>query len=166
MFTLPYKDKGTGTGKEEVNLESESGAVASMDGETASMSGNSSSSDGDASSINGDSSSSEATQDLDNVKPACILVAEDTDSNFDLLEAILGKKHRLIRAHDGMEAVIMYDEVKPDLILMDIKCRIWMVWKLRKSFANYLQLFLLLLKVLLLTNRIGKRHKKPDAMIL
>ena len=121
MFTLPYKDKGTGTGKEEVNLESESGAVASMDGETASMSGNSSSSDGDASSINGDSSSSEATQDLDNVKPACILVAEDTDSNFDLLEAILGKKHRLIRAHDGMEAVIMYDEVKPDLILMDIK---------------------------------------------
>ena len=121
MFTLPYKDKGTGTGKEEVNLESESGAVASMDGETASMSGNSSSSDGDASSINGDSSSSEAIQDLDNVKPACILVAEDTDSNFDLLEAILGKKHRLIRAHDGMEAVIMYDEVKPDLILMDIK---------------------------------------------
>lgn len=121
MFTLPYKDKGTGTGKEEVNLESESGAVASMDGETASVSGSSSSSDGDASSINGDSSSSEATQDLDNVKPACILVAEDTDSNFDLLEAILGKKHRLIRAHDGMEAVIMYDEVKPDLILMDIK---------------------------------------------
>jgi PAS domain S-box-containing protein len=121
MFTLPYKDKGTGTGKEEVNLKSESGAAASMDGETASVSGSSSSSDGDASSINGDSSSSEATQDLDNVKPACILVAEDTDSNFDLLEAILGKKHRLIRAHDGMEAVIMYDEVKPDLILMDIK---------------------------------------------
>ena len=121
MFTLPYKDKGTGTGKEEVNLESESGAAASMDGETASVSGSSSSSDGDASSINGDASSSEATQDLDNVKPACILVAEDTDSNFDLLEAILGKKHRLIRAHDGMEAVIMYDEVKPDLILMDIK---------------------------------------------
>ena len=97
-FTLPYK--GTGAGKEEVILESEGGAVASMDG---------------------DSASSEATQDWDNVKPACILVAEDTDSNFDLLEAILGKKHRLIRAHDGMEAVIMYDEVKPDLILMDIK---------------------------------------------
>lgn len=104
-FTLPYK--GTDAGKEEVILESEGGAVASMDGDSASM--------------NGDSISSEATQDGDNVKPACILVAEDTDSNFDLLEAILGKKHRLIRAHDGMEAVIMYDEVKPDLILMDIK---------------------------------------------
>ena len=56
-----------------------------------------------------------------NTRHACILVAEDTDSNFDLLEAILGKDHRLIRAHDGMEAVTMFDEVKPDLILMDIK---------------------------------------------
>ena len=56
-----------------------------------------------------------------NTRHACILVAEDTDSNFDLLEAILGKAHRLIRAHDGMEAVTMFDEVKPDLILMDIK---------------------------------------------
>jgi signal transduction histidine kinase/CheY-like chemotaxis protein len=63
----------------------------------------------------------EAEKDGDNVKSACILVAEDMDSNFDLLEAILGKKHRLVRAHDGMEAVTMYDEVKPDLILMDIK---------------------------------------------
>ena len=56
-----------------------------------------------------------------NTRHACILVAEDTDSNFDLLEAILGKDHQLIRAHDGMEAVTMFDEVKPDLILMDIK---------------------------------------------
>ena len=56
-----------------------------------------------------------------NTRHACILVAEDTDSNFDLLKAILGKDHQLIRAHDGMEAVTMFDEVKPDLILMDIK---------------------------------------------
>lgn len=48
---------------------------------------------------------------------ATILIAEDTDSNFDLLNAILG----LVRAKDGMEAVTMYDEVNPDLILMDIK---------------------------------------------
>ena len=47
--------------------------------------------------------------------------AEDTDSNFDLLNAILGRKYRLVRARDGMEAVTMYDEVNPDLILMDIK---------------------------------------------
>lgn len=49
------------------------------------------------------------------------LIAEDTDSNFDLLNAILGRKYRLVRARDGMEAVTMYDEVNPDLILMDIK---------------------------------------------
>lgn len=52
---------------------------------------------------------------------ATILIAEDTDSNFDLLNAILGRKYRLVRARDGMEAVTMYDEVNPDLILMDIK---------------------------------------------
>ena len=52
---------------------------------------------------------------------ATILIAEDTDSNFDLLNAILGRKYRLVRAKDGMEAVTMYDEINPDLILMDIK---------------------------------------------
>lgn len=54
-------------------------------------------------------------------KQVCILIAEDTDSNYDLLNAILGKQYRLVRANDGMEAVLLYDEVKPDLILMDIK---------------------------------------------
>lgn len=52
---------------------------------------------------------------------ATILVAEDTDSNFDLLNAILGKTYNLLRAKDGVEAVQMYDEKRPDLILMDIK---------------------------------------------
>ncbi len=50
-----------------------------------------------------------------------ILIAEDEDSNYDLLNAILGKEYKLIRAWDGMEAIIIYDEIKPDLILMDIK---------------------------------------------
>lgn len=50
-----------------------------------------------------------------------ILIAEDTDSNFALLNAILGKTYHLVRARDGMEAVTLYEEVKPDLILMDIK---------------------------------------------
>jgi signal transduction histidine kinase/CheY-like chemotaxis protein len=52
---------------------------------------------------------------------ATILVAEDTDSNFDLLNAILGKTYHLLRAKDGVEAVRMYGEEMPDLILMDIK---------------------------------------------
>mgnify|MGYP005850955531 CR=1 FL=1 len=65
--------------------------------------------------------SNETPQEQIPEKQACILIAEDTDSNYDLLNAILGKNYRLVHAHDGMEAVIMYDEVKPDLILIDIK---------------------------------------------
>ena len=54
-------------------------------------------------------------------KDITILVAEDTDSNYDLLSAILGKTYNLVRARDGIEAVTMFDNINPDLILMDIK---------------------------------------------
>lgn len=50
-----------------------------------------------------------------------ILIAEDVDSNFLLLKALLGKKYRLVRAINGKEAISEYIEQKPDLILMDIK---------------------------------------------
>lgn len=50
-----------------------------------------------------------------------ILVAEDTDSNYLLLNIVLRKKYNLLRAMDGKQAVEMYHECKPDLILMDIK---------------------------------------------
>ena len=50
-----------------------------------------------------------------------ILVAEDTDCNFLLVKAILGKKFRLEHANDGMQAVEMFDDVRPDLILMDMR---------------------------------------------
>lgn len=50
-----------------------------------------------------------------------ILVAEDHQSNYDLVVAMIGKIYRLIHAHDGMEAIQLYDRYKPDLILMDIK---------------------------------------------
>lgn len=55
------------------------------------------------------------------IERACILIAEDTDNNYDLLNAFLSKDYELIRAHNGMEAVTIYDETRPDLILMDIK---------------------------------------------
>lgn len=54
-------------------------------------------------------------------EPATILIAEDTDSNYELLKVILGKEYQLERALDGMEAVTLFEKVKPDLILMDIK---------------------------------------------
>ena len=50
-----------------------------------------------------------------------LLVAEDVDSNFLLMNTVLGKKYKLIRARDGREAVDMYKENHPDLIFMDIK---------------------------------------------
>lgn len=50
-----------------------------------------------------------------------LLVAEDVDSNFLLMNTVLGKKYKLIRAQDGREAVDMYKENHPDLIFMDIK---------------------------------------------
>lgn len=50
-----------------------------------------------------------------------ILVAEDTDSNYILTKAILGRIYHLERAKDGMEAVTMFEELQPDLILMDMK---------------------------------------------
>lgn len=50
-----------------------------------------------------------------------ILIAEDTDSNYILVKAILGKLYHLERAKDGMEAVSMFEELHPALILMDMK---------------------------------------------
>ena len=50
-----------------------------------------------------------------------ILVAEDEDSNFDLVKAVLKKRYRLLRAHNGIEAVNLNEDEHPDLILMDIR---------------------------------------------
>ena len=50
-----------------------------------------------------------------------ILVAEDIDSNFFLVKCILKNEYELIRAYDGEEAVELFSEVKPDIVLMDIK---------------------------------------------
>lgn len=50
-----------------------------------------------------------------------ILVAEDEESNFELVRIVLQKRYNLVRAHNGIEAVMMNEEEKPDLILMDIR---------------------------------------------
>ncbi len=50
-----------------------------------------------------------------------ILVAEDNESNYMLIKAILGRTYHLEHANDGMEAVTMYENFHPDLILMDLK---------------------------------------------
>ena len=55
-----------------------------------------------------------------NYKPL-ILVAEDIDSNYLLIEALLRKDYRLLRAHDGNEAIELFNTQSPDLIFMDMK---------------------------------------------
>lgn len=50
-----------------------------------------------------------------------ILVAEDVDSNYFLLKALIGKEYILHHAQNGIEAVNMFKSLSPDLILMDIK---------------------------------------------
>lgn len=50
-----------------------------------------------------------------------ILVAEDEDSNYELVKIVLQKRYRLIRAHNGIEAVQLNEDEHPDMILMDIR---------------------------------------------
>jgi CheY-like chemotaxis protein/nitrogen-specific signal transduction histidine kinase len=50
-----------------------------------------------------------------------ILVAEDEDSNFELVRIVLSKRYRLLRAVNGIEAVTLCDEEQPNLVLMDIR---------------------------------------------
>lgn len=49
-----------------------------------------------------------------------ILVAEDNASNFKLLDVILSKDFELLHAWNGKEAVEMFEQQKPELVLMDI----------------------------------------------
>jgi CheY-like chemotaxis protein len=50
-----------------------------------------------------------------------ILVAEDEDSNYELVKIVLAKRYRLMRAKNGIEAVTFCEDEHPDLILMDIR---------------------------------------------
>ena len=59
---------------------------------------------------------------MTNLKNApLILVAEDEDSNFELVRIVLSKRYRLLRAMNGIEAVTLCEDEHPDLILMDMR---------------------------------------------
>ncbi|MDL2208436.1 response regulator [Parabacteroides sp. OttesenSCG-928-O15] len=49
-----------------------------------------------------------------------LLIAEDNSSNYTLFKSML-KDFELYHAHDGLEAVRLFKENNPDIILMDIK---------------------------------------------
>lgn len=50
-----------------------------------------------------------------------ILIAEDNDSNYILMNYILKRYYEFFRARNGQEAVDLAVSEKPDLILMDLK---------------------------------------------
>ena len=53
-------------------------------------------------------------------KKATLLIAEDNESNYIYIKAIL-KEYNLIHAWNGQEAVELYKKYHPDMILMDLK---------------------------------------------
>ena len=57
----------------------------------------------------------------DDLNAKTILVAEDEDHNYELVKIVLQKRYKLLRAHNGIEAVTINEEERPDLILMDIR---------------------------------------------
>lgn len=54
-------------------------------------------------------------------KRPIILIAEDDESNYLLLFALLKRDYQIIHAHDGIEAIQLFKNFPPDAILMDIK---------------------------------------------
>jgi two-component system cell cycle response regulator DivK len=49
-----------------------------------------------------------------------ILIVEDTELNIDLLTQILEEDYHLLVARDGAQGVLLTEQNKPDLVLMDI----------------------------------------------
>lgn len=49
-----------------------------------------------------------------------LLVAEDNESNYLLFESILGSEYNLVHAWDGREAIVLFKEHNPKVIIMDI----------------------------------------------
>lgn len=49
-----------------------------------------------------------------------VLVAEDNESNYKLVSAILSREYKLYHAWNGQEAVDIFDECKPEIVIMDI----------------------------------------------
>ena len=50
-----------------------------------------------------------------------LLVAEDSDTSFKLIEAVLSRSFNLVRAVTGAEAVTLFGSVRPDAVLMDVR---------------------------------------------
>ena len=50
-----------------------------------------------------------------------ILVVEDTEDNFDLIQDALEEAHDLVHARTGQEGLALAKTIRPDLILLDMR---------------------------------------------
>lgn len=66
-----------------------------------------------------------------------ILIAEDNESNYKLFESILKYDYHLIHAWDGQEAVDLYKEYNPQIILMDINMPVMDGYEATKEIRKY-----------------------------
>ena len=66
-----------------------------------------------------------------------ILVAEDNASNYKLFESILRYDYHLIHAWDGMEAVEMFREHNPQIVLMDINMPVMDGYEATREIRTY-----------------------------
>ncbi len=57
----------------------------------------------------------------ENGKVKTILIAEDMEDNFLLCEALLGKRYKLLHAWNGEEAISLFLQNSPDVVLMDLR---------------------------------------------
>ena len=66
-----------------------------------------------------------------------ILVAEDNESNYKLFESILKYDYHLIHAWDGQEAVNLFKEYNPQIVLMDINMPVMDGYEATKEIRNF-----------------------------
>jgi CheY-like chemotaxis protein len=60
--------------------------------------------------------------DFNELRPATLLVVDDNDTNCQLLAGMFaGTHHRLVFGSTGQEAVVQAREIRPDVILLDVR---------------------------------------------
>lgn len=66
-----------------------------------------------------------------------ILIAEDNESNYKLFASVLKGEYQLIHAWDGQEAVEMFKQYNPQIILMDINMPVMDGYEATKEIRKY-----------------------------
>jgi signal transduction histidine kinase/CheY-like chemotaxis protein/PAS domain-containing protein len=56
-----------------------------------------------------------------NIKKKTILIAENIDNHFMSIQTMLNEKYNLARAGDGIEAVHLFDQLRPNIVLINNK---------------------------------------------